>query len=63
MKMIMRNEKRKKRSEQELQDDDMENDAEDDILNGQLGRLNTKLIQVLNSIKVDAADICSPPRF
>ena len=58
-----RPEKRKKRSEQELQDDDMENDAEDDILNGQLGRLNTKLIQVLKSIKVDAADICSPPRF
>ena len=41
----------------------METEVEDDMPNDHLGRLNTKLIQVLNNIKVDAAEICSPPRF
>ena len=36
---------------------------EDEMPNDQLERLNIRLIKVLKSIKVDAAEICSPPRF
>ena len=56
-------EKKNKRSDGELQDDDMEQDVDNEMPNDRLGRLHTRLVKVLSRINVDAAEIYSLPRF